>query len=78
MALALKAKQIRCPKCDYNGRAKTKGTDIGLWLILVILLLLSLLIWPLIIPVVVIFFWLLSKPSKRICPKCNYEEKSSL
>ena len=77
MPLALKARQFRCPKCGYDGRVKTEGSDIGLWLIFIMLLLLSILIWPLIIPVGIMFFWLLSKPSKRICPECNSEEKSS-
>lgn len=77
MALAQKARQIRCSKCGYDGHVKTKGTDIGLWFILIIVLFSSLLFWPLIIPVVLMFFWLLSKPSKRICPECNYEEKST-
>lgn len=76
MGFALMAKQIRCPKCDYSGRAKTKGTDTGLWLLFVILLLSSLIFWPLIILGVIMFFWLVSKPSEKICPKCNSKEKA--
>lgn len=75
MGFALKAKQIRCPRCDYSGRAETKGTDRGLWLLFVLLLIFSLLFWPLIILGVIMFFWLVSKPSEIICPKCNFKEK---
>ena len=76
MAFALKAKQIRCPRCDYNGRAKTKGTDIGYWWLSFAILLSSFLFWPLIIFAMVMFFWLLSKPSKKVCPICNLEDQN--
>lgn len=72
MAFALWPKQIKCPNCQYEGKAKIKGSGCGLWLLFLVLFFISFLFWPLFIVAGIMFLWLLLKPADQICPKCNY------
>lgn len=72
MAFALWPKQIKCPNCQYEGKAKIKGAGCGLWLLFLVLFFISFLFWPLFIVAGIMFLWLLLKPADQICPKCKY------
>jgi len=72
MAFALWPKQIRCPNCNYEGKAQVKGTGCGLWLLFLAAFFISFLFWPLFIVAGIMFFWLLLKPADQICPKCKF------
>ena len=73
MAFALWPKYIRCPNCNYEGRASIQGSGCGLWLLLLALFFISLFFWPFFIVVGIMFLWLIFKPAKQICPKCKYD-----
>lgn len=73
MAFTLYTKQIRCPNCNYEGKAQIQGTGCGLWLIFLGLFLISFLIWPLFLVAGLMFIWLVFKPAKQICPQCKFE-----
>lgn len=72
MSFALWAKQIRCPNCGYEGRAKVVGTGCGLWLVFLTIFIVSFFFLPLLIVAGIMFFWLLLKPASQICPKCKF------
>ncbi|WP_027355107.1 LITAF-like zinc ribbon domain-containing protein [Desulfosarcina sp. BuS5] len=72
MAFALWRKQIKCPNCQYEGKAQIKGSGCGLWLVFLVLFSISFLFWPLFIVAGIMFLWLLLKPADQICPKCKY------
>ena len=71
MAFALWAKQVRCPNCGYEGKARIKGSGCGLWILFLAVFLLSFLFWPLFLIAGLMFIWVLLKPAKQICPKCK-------
>jgi rubredoxin len=73
MAFALWPKSIRCPNCQFQGRARVKGSGCGLWLLWLVLGLVSLFFWLLLLVVGPMFLWLLLKPAKQVCPKCGFE-----
>ena len=73
MAFALCAKQVKCPNCNYEGEAQVQGSGCGLWLLFLALFFVSFLFWPLFIVAGMMFFWILFKPAKQICPKCKFE-----
>jgi hypothetical protein len=72
MAFALWPRQITCPNCTFDGKAKAKGTGCGLWLLFGVLVLLSFAFWPLFIAAGPMFLWLLLKPADQICPRCKF------
>ena len=72
MAFALRAKQIRCPNCGYDGKARVSGTGCGLWVLFLAVFIVSFVFMPLFIVTVVMFIWLLLKPADQICPKCKF------
>ena len=72
MSFALWAKQIRCPNCQYQGKAQLKGAGCGLWLLFLSVFFISFLFFPLFIVAGLMFLWLLLKPAEQICPKCKY------
>lgn len=72
MAFALWIKQIKCPNCNYIGKASVKGSGCGLWLLFFTLFFISFLFCPLFIVTGIMFFWLVFKPAKQICPNCKY------
>lgn len=72
MAFALRAKQITCPNCKYEGKAEVKGTGCGLWLTFVVLFLVSFGFWPLFVATGPMFLWLLFKPAQQVCRKCKF------
>ncbi len=63
--------QIRCPNCGYEGKVKIKSAA-GLWILWLILCLVSLVFWPLLLAVPVVFLWLVLKSPERICPRCSF------
>lgn len=65
-------KQIKCPNCDYEGKAAVKGAGTGLWIALLVFVLVSLVFWLLLIASAVMFIWLIFKPVDQVCPKCKY------
>ena len=73
MAFALFAKQIRCPNCNYEGKAQVAGSGCGLWLIFLALFFVSFLFLPLFIVTGIMFIWLVLKPAKQVCPNCKFE-----
>ena len=73
MSFALFVKQIKCPNCDYKGKASVQGSGCGLWLLFLVLFFVSFLIWPLFIVAGIMFLWLILKPAKQICPNCKFE-----
>jgi hypothetical protein len=73
MAFALFVKQIKCPNCNYEGKASVQGSGCGLWLLFLVLFFVSFLIWPLFIVAAIMFLWLIFKQAKQICPNCKFE-----
>jgi len=73
MAFALKSKQIKCPNCGFEGKAKIKGSGGGKWILWFALLVISFFFWPLFLVVFAMFLWLVFKPAKQICPKCGHD-----
>lgn len=72
MAFALWPKQIRCPNCNYEGKAQVVGTGCGMWLVFLVVFIVSFFLWPLFIVAGIMFLWLLLKPANQICPKCKF------
>ena len=72
MAFALSAKQIRCPNCEYEGKAQVKGAGCGHGLLFLILFFVSFLFPPLFIVAGIMLVWLVLKPADQICPKCKF------
>ncbi len=72
MAFTLWPKTIKCPNCFYEGKAEVEGTGCGSWLLLLVMLIVSFNFTPLFIVIPFMFFWLLLKPAKQICPRCKY------
>lgn len=73
MAFVLKVKEIRCPNCNYEGKAQIKGSSGVLAILFLILFFVSFLFWPLFIVTGIMFLWLLLKTADQICPKCKFE-----
>ena len=73
MAFAFKVKEVRCPNCNYEGKAQIKGSGGGLVILFLILFFVSFLFPPLFIVAGIMFLWLLLKQAKQICPKCKFE-----
>jgi len=72
MSFALKTKQIRCPNCNYEGKAKIKDVGGGPVIILLILFFISLFFWPFFIITGIMFLAMIFMPAKQICPKCKF------
>ena len=73
MSIAISRKSIHCPNCNYEGKAKIKGTGGGLALIGLISLIIGFFFWPLIIIAVILFLVAILRPAKQICPECKLE-----
>lgn len=73
MAFVLKVKEIRCPNCNYEGKAQIKGSGGGLVILFLILFFVSFLFWPLFFVAGIMLLWLVLKPANQICPKCKFE-----
>lgn len=73
MAFALKRKFIRCPNCNYEGKAKIVGNSAVSIVIFISILLLSFIFWPLFIVSFIMFIAMVVKPAAQICPKCKWQ-----
>jgi len=72
MAFKLWAEKIHCPNCHYEGTEKILGAGCAGWILWLGILIVSFFFWPLFIVTGIMFFWLLLKPAKGICPKCKW------
>jgi len=72
MAFAISRKEIHCPNCKFEGKAKIKGSGGGAVLLLLGLFIVSFFVWPLFILTAAMLLWLIFKPAKQICPKCSF------
>jgi len=66
-------RKIHCPNCDYEGRARLKGSGCLGWIAWLALFFISFHFWPLFIVTALLSLYLLVKPPKQICPKCSWE-----
>jgi len=73
MSFALKRKQIRCPNCRYEGKAKIEGTGGWLFLGAIISFLVGIVFWPMLLIAVVLVLVAIFRPAKQICPKCGWK-----
>ena len=73
MSIALWTKNIRCPNCKFEGKAKVKGTGGWLFLIAIILFLIGIVFWLLLILVPILILIAIFRPAKQICPNCKWE-----
>ena len=73
MAFTLRPKDIKCPNCNYEGKASVQGSGCGLCLLFLILFLVSFIFPPLFIAAGIMLLWLILKPAKQICPNCKYD-----
>lgn len=73
MSIALWAKKIRCPNCEFEGKAEAMGGGCGLPLTGLIILFVGFFLWPFLILSFIIFFIAMIRPAKQICPKCKWE-----
>lgn len=73
MAFAISAKRIHCPNCNYEGKARMKGSGCGLGLLWLVLVFVSFAFWPLFIAAGLMLMWLVFKPADQVCPKCGWE-----
>ncbi len=71
MAFALSAKQIDCPNCGFEGRAKVLGSASGV-LVWLVVSAIGLVFWPLLIIGGIGLLWAAMKPAKQICPNCEH------
>ena len=71
MAFTLWPQQIHCPNCNYEGRAKIKGTGCIAWLVWLGIVIVSFFFPPLFIVAGLVFLVLLFKPAQQICPVCK-------
>ena len=63
---------IRCPNCEYVGRAKAASSG-GSWLVLLGLVVFGVVIWwALLLIAMGLLVWLLFKPAQLICPRCKF------
>ena len=75
MAFSPRPEPIICPECNYEGKSTIKRSEIGYWIVCIVLFVASFffLFWPLFIVSLIILFRLLFKRADRICPKCRFE-----
>ena len=73
MAFALYARKIHCPNCDYDGKAEVLPSSYRELIGFLILFIASFFLWPLIFVIGILFFWIMLKPAKQICPTCKFE-----
>ena len=66
-------REIHCPNCHYEGRARLKEIGCLGWIILLALFFVSFLCWPLFIVTGLLSLYFLFKPSRLICPKCGWD-----
>jgi hypothetical protein len=65
---------IKCPNCNYKGKAQAVGSGCGSYLIALTLFLISwFLFWPLLIVAILYTLWIMFRYSPEICPKCKWE-----
>ena len=73
MSIALAAKQVHCPNCHHEGKAKIQGTGGAAWVVSVLFGIIGLFFWPLIPIAIIVFIYAVFKPAKQICSKCKWE-----
>lgn len=64
---------IKCPNCEYTGKAKAKGPSGVLYIIALALFIISFFFLPLFFIAILFILWVMFKPRPDICPKCNWE-----
>lgn len=72
MAFAWFAKQVRCPNCGHVGKAKLQGAGCGLLLIWLAAFIVSLYVWAFLFVTIPALLWLIFKPAKMVCAKCDW------
>jgi len=78
MSIAFARKIIYCPNCDYEGKAKIKGTGGGPALFGLISIVVGIIFWPLLIVGIFLFIIAIFRPADQICPKCKWSHPAPL
>jgi hypothetical protein len=71
MRLPFTRPKVHCTNCDYEGRAKIKGSG-GHLLAIGALVIVGLFFWPLLLVAAVYFLVVLFMPAGLLCPDCRH------
>ena len=73
MGFAVRACNIHCINCHYEGRSRVQGPGRGAAILLIVSVAGGILYWPLFSVATAFLLWVVCTPTCHICPRCGWK-----